>query len=852
MAFGSREEKLNILVQLKDQASKKLKKFEGRLDKTQSKLESMQPAFRKMALAGSAAFAGIATGAVKTTQAAADAEGAWNKFNTVFAGGADDMRGFVQDLRQEMPSATAEIARMAADLQDLLVPMGIARDEAQGMSKRFLDLTNKVAAFNDVDPSVVMEALRSGIAGMSRPLRQFGIDARKTTLEEKALEEGLLSVGQTFKDLEPEAREQVRIQALLAQSYAQSSDAINGFAANQDSYLRRSQELKASFQDLQVTVGEALMPAMDMLQKRIIPLIQNVAEWAKENDGVVRTLTVLAGGASAAAAAVGGIGLVLPSIIRGMKALATASKAVWASLGPWGLAIAGVVAAVIYFREEIAALANQLGLVDALKEAWDKITEAFENDLKPAVKALKDAFKGLEGPMKALATGIGWLLIETIKTIVEGLTFLVQAISKVVKWVSKAVKWVTTWDEEASFLTKTIKTLVSTMNPLLAALRLFNRLTGEASRSASQTSAQILELDNQFQTGAASTYQFSNNTKDLSDKLGISAQKVNDIAAESLGYKENADAAAASTDELGAGMEEMGDKADETAEKMRALEEEISKSLKDHTKRQKEYKMDLAEEYVKQEEKITDMEKRLREKRQREAEGDLSRREEKEISQLERKIQKEKNALKTMENFEQNHRAQIEEQRRRARLTDFERTVENIKRKRIARLKEFKNKLQEQVNELNALKSQKNQIAAIEAQHTAKVQEEEQKRTSATKEATEEITSSYDQRIRKLRELARQQQRTSSSTGGGGGGSFQHGGIVPGPIGQEVPILAHGQERIIPARHSGSSSSGGGDTSFTVNLNNPVLRDTNEIGNIKREIDRSLRSLLRKHKVTSE
>jgi len=42
--------------------------------------------------------------------------------------------------------------------------------------------------------------------------------------------------------------------------------------------------------------------------------------------------------------------------------------------------------------------------------------------------------------------------------------------------------------------------------------------------------------------------------------------------------------------------------------------------------------------------------------------------------------------------------------------------------------------------------------------------------------------------------------------------SFQHGGVVPGPIGQPVPIIAHGGERYL-----GASGSGGGAT--VVNLN---------------------------------
>jgi len=56
--------------------------------------------------------------------------------------------------------------------------------------------------------------------------------------------------------------------------------------------------------------------------------------------------------------------------------------------------------------------------------------------------------------------------------------------------------------------------------------------------------------------------------------------------------------------------------------------------------------------------------------------------------------------------------------------------------------------------------------------------------------------------------------------GGGGGGEShvinrQHGGIIPGPIGAPVPILAHAGERVVPR----SGADVGGGTGSTVNIN---------------------------------
>ena len=55
---------------------------------------------------------------------------------------------------------------------------------------------------------------------------------------------------------------------------------------------------------------------------------------------------------------------------------------------------------------------------------------------------------------------------------------------------------------------------------------------------------------------------------------------------------------------------------------------------------------------------------------------------------------------------------------------------------------------------------------------------------------------------------------------------FQHGGIVPGPIGQAVPIVAHGGEQIIPT--TGGSSGSGGGNSINMNFYGDVAVDSDE------------------------
>jgi len=330
------EERLRFIIDAQNKAEKTFKEIESGLGRLSNKAKAMAPTFKKMALIGGVAFGAITGTAAFAVKSAGDAEGAWNKFNTVFGEGADDMKKFVTDIRKIMPTATHEIVRMAADLQDLLVPMGIAREEAQGLTKETIELANKIAAFNDVNPAEVLEAMKSGFVGMSEPLRRFGIDARVTSLEATAIREGLMGAEESFNTLDPAIRQSVQAQALMIQMTKQSADAINGFADNQDSFVRRHQEMTASIADTKVAIGNALLPMIDSLLKKILPVIEKMTKWIETNPKLTKVIIIAAGAITGLIAVIGTIGLLLPAIITGFTLLA----------GPIGLVIIAVMALV--------------------------------------------------------------------------------------------------------------------------------------------------------------------------------------------------------------------------------------------------------------------------------------------------------------------------------------------------------------------------------------------------------------------------------------------------------------------------------------------------------------------------
>lgn len=73
---------------------------------------------------------------------------------------------------------------------------------------------------------------------------------------------------------------------------------------------------------------------------------------------------------------------------------------------------------------------------------------------------------------------------------------------------------------------------------------------------------------------------------------------------------------------------------------------------------------------------------------------------------------------------------------------------------------------------------------------------------------------------------------------------LEFGGTVPGMTGEEVPIIAHGGETVIPAE----ASNGGGQT-VVIQVINPNVRSQADIQNIRNVIDQYMRPLLRNSKI---
>jgi len=196
---------------------------------------------------------------------AIDANEQANKFMVVMGESAESVTAQLQAFAEVTNRNFYELRQLAAGVQDMLVPMGVARDEAAQMSTEFVKLATDMASFNNVPVADTLAAIQSGLAGQSRPLRQFGVDTRVAALEAQALAMGI--------DQEWAAMDQAtQANVLYAKIVRDTADAQGDAARTSDQAANVMVGFTSAIEEAKVQVGNQFLPVIETL----VPMLEDL------------------------------------------------------------------------------------------------------------------------------------------------------------------------------------------------------------------------------------------------------------------------------------------------------------------------------------------------------------------------------------------------------------------------------------------------------------------------------------------------------------------------------------------------------------------------------------------------
>lgn len=369
--------------------------------------KSWQQTGQKMMKSGAVLSAAVTAPLVifggQTLKAASDAQEMQSAFDVVFGEMANDIRKWADATGNAMGRSTQEIQRGALAFQELF---GKALDPAKAaeLSKQFAVLTQDLASFKNLSNEAAQQKLFSGLTGEAEPLRAVGVFLNEAAVEAKLLELGIQGVNGKFTDQEKILGRAAVIQEQLASA---NGDVIR----TSDSLANQQRAAAAAFEELSVTAGTVLIPALTPLVKIAADLLNGF----NQLDPGVQTFII---GAAAIAAAVGpaligigglvtGVGALLPVLSASVPIITAVGGALLTlATGPLGLITAAVAGLYLVWRnwDSIAAFVSEWsrkidgyisGLVEKIKTSMVDRLNAIWEGVKLKIEAVKQWFFGL-------------------------------------------------------------------------------------------------------------------------------------------------------------------------------------------------------------------------------------------------------------------------------------------------------------------------------------------------------------------------------------------------------------------------------------------------------------------------
>lgn len=219
-----------------------------------------------------------------TYESAAQLEATGAKYNTVFSGMTNSADQFISEFQTLTPATVAEARSMASGMQDLLVPMGMQREQATEMTGEYMHLIGALTNFNSATKSAedVSGAFQSSLSGEYDSLKGLGIQVNETIVKQQAVAMGLASSTDAVSNA-------AKAQAVLELAYQQSGDALAAYNENALDTTTRMQLLQKGFQDAFGNAGQSALPQINNL------LMQVQARMPQINSAIVTFSNVFGG-----------------------------------------------------------------------------------------------------------------------------------------------------------------------------------------------------------------------------------------------------------------------------------------------------------------------------------------------------------------------------------------------------------------------------------------------------------------------------------------------------------------------------------------------------------------------------
>lgn len=238
--------------------------------------EKITAAGDKVSKAGTALTVGVTTplvaAGVAMIKCASDTEESENKVRESFKDAAKQVEDFAKTTVENYGISRGAALDMAALFGDMGTSMGLPRKTAAEMSTTLVGLAGDLASFKNIELDAAQTALKGIFTGETESLKNLGVVMTETNLQAWAMENGLIGVEESWKNLSQTDKVMLRYKYVIEQT----SNAHGDYARTADGTANSIRTMQESAKEAAAEFGAELLPAVTPIIKKGTELIHTI------------------------------------------------------------------------------------------------------------------------------------------------------------------------------------------------------------------------------------------------------------------------------------------------------------------------------------------------------------------------------------------------------------------------------------------------------------------------------------------------------------------------------------------------------------------------------------------------
>ena len=407
-------------------AQKAADNFEAKMKNVSSKLQNVGNSISGFGAKWSLGISTPLTLAGKNmVNAASDYEENLNKIDVAFGKSSDTVTAWAENATKQFGLSKNQALEATALFGDMATSMGLTQPAAADMSMSLAGLAGDLASFKNIDIDQAMTALSSVFTGETESLKQLGIVMTQTNLDAFALANGF---GKTTSEMSQAEQVQLRYAYVMAMT----TNAQGDYARTADGTANSMRTFQGAVDNLNIALGEHLLPLLTPLIQGATNLINKFAEADPKLQQLILTIGMIAIVVGPALVATGSlissVGTIIGVFGKAATAISNAGGIIGMLTSPVGIAVIAIVAllAIGYLLiknwDTIKAKAGEVwDWIQGKLQAFDNfLTSVFTHDWTENFGVLGEVLNGFFATASAV-----W---DSIKQIFSGITNFIAGV----------------------------------------------------------------------------------------------------------------------------------------------------------------------------------------------------------------------------------------------------------------------------------------------------------------------------------------------------------------------------------------------------------------------------------------